>query len=120
MKQDGLESIKNHLTRLEKKIDELKVLAKKSIIDGVMIKKEIENIKKDETKLARKETMLESDEKQLVKGVKKIELEEKWVSELQFYCHNKLLEDGNIVLCGRFHTKKVCNFENCPLKDKIN
>jgi hypothetical protein len=83
------------------------------------IKKELDELKRGEITIAKKETVLESDEKKLVKGVEKLEKQENWSREFQFYCSHKLIEDANVVLCGMFHTKKACNYENCPLKNDL-
>ena len=42
-----------------------------------------------------------------------------WDKEMQFYCNHKLMDEQNIVVCGTQHIKKVCSYDNCPLKNML-
>lgn len=107
------------MKRLEKKIDRIALLLKKEFLEQKKIKKELGGLRREEGALVKKEGLLESEEKKLVKGVEKLETQENWRRDFQFYCSHKLMDDGNVVVCGRFHTKKPCNYENCPLKGQL-
>jgi hypothetical protein len=81
--------------------------------------------KKLEKRLERIELLLKNDlaadtpERVSFSGSKArgMETSEEWGKEMQFYCNHKLMDEGNVVVCGTQHIKKVCSYDNCPLKN---
>ena len=116
MQNHALNLIKTGFKKLENRMARIELLLKKDVAEEKKIEKELKGLEKEEKDILKIEKELEKEERKLLDEMKKIEAEEDWDSDLRFYCKFKLMNEDNVVICGKHSSKKPCAFKLCSIK----
>jgi hypothetical protein len=106
----------NKLSKIENRLRRMEILLLKNNTSNKSIKKEMQNLEKEEKIIEQEQKKLEKEEKEILKEMKFFENEEKWHIEVQYNCKSKIMDDSNIIKCAK--TSKLCDFRICPLWKK--